>query len=151
MFLVTPVIDTIAAIIMMALTPPPPEPPPYIPPPSHFEGSLSRYDPGVFERVLDWRHTHGIPAGFDPYREDYAGYIAVIGRENVGREGWLTLTVDGIEVGTYRVYVSDYTSPGTPAAKWMYDELICCEVDFAAWQEWGVIDGEGAWAVVVLE
>ena len=146
---VTPVIDLIAAAILLAITPPP-EPPPYKPPPSYFEGSLSRYDPGVMERVIDWRHTHGIPAGFDPYREDYA-YIAVIDCRNVGRSGWLTPTIDGVTYEPRRVYVADCTSPGRPAAKWMYDEVIAAEVDFAAWIDWGIVDGEGAWVVVVLD
>lgn len=122
---------------------------------STFEGSLSRYDPGVFERVLDWRHTNGIPGNFDPYPIDqppYDGFIAVIGCENVGKVATLTLTIDGVTLpDRKRVLVSDCTSPGRPAAEWMTEHQIAAEVDYAAWVAWGVRDGEGAWVEVEIQ
>jgi len=56
------------------------------------EGSLSRYDPGVMDRVLEWRHTTGYPAGFDPYARPYDGYIAVADCDLVGKDA----EVDGV-------------------------------------------------------
>lgn len=147
--LLTGIIELLATAVLRALAPAP-EPPPYTPPPSYFEGSLSRYDPGVMEGVLHWRHTNGIPAGFDPYG-DYDGYIAVIDCRNVGRVGWLTPTIDGVTHEPRRVYVADCTSPGRPAAVWMEENQIAAELDYEAWQAWGIVDGEGAWVVVELE
>lgn len=57
------------------------------PPPDYYEGSLSRYDPLVMEGVMDWRHSNGIPAGFNPHQPEYAGYVAVVDCRNVGRTG----------------------------------------------------------------
>ena len=124
---------------------------PVDPSPLRFEGSLSRYDPGVMESVLDWRHRNGIPDGFDPWGETYDGYIAVVGCQHVGEAAVLWLTVDGVrQVQPKRVYVADCTTPGRPAAVWMKEQQIAAEVDHAAWQAWGIEDGRGAWAVVEL-
>lgn len=123
--------------------------------PSVFEGSLSWYDPGVFERVLEWRHSNGVPAGFNPWpvgREPCDGFIAVIGCENVGRTAVLWLTIDGVRLPEpKRVYVADCTSPGRPAAQWMTEHQIAAEVDWLAWEGWGIVDGEGAWVRIEIQ
>lgn len=105
------------------------------------------------ERVLEWRHSNGIPSGFNPWpAEPYDGFIAVIGCENVGRDALLWLTIDGRTLPEpKRVYVSDCTSPGRPAAEWMVSNRVAAEVDYAAWVAWGIRDGSGAWVVVELQ
>lgn len=129
------------------------EPPP-VSRPLQFEGSLSRYDPGVMSRVLEWRHRNGIPAGFDPWpigREPYDGYIAVIGCEHVGKTAVMWVTIDGVrQEQPKQVYVADCTTPDAPAADWMRDYQIAAELDYAAWQAWGVVDGRGAWVEVTI-
>lgn len=121
-------------------------------PPDYYDGSLSRYAPGVMEGVMEWRHGHGIPGGFDPYRPEYAGFVAVVDCRNVGRAGWLWLTVEGERRPLpYRVYVADCASPGSAAADWMERERIAGEVDYAAWTDWGIVDGQGAWVEIVLD
>lgn len=140
------VIELVATAVTLAITPQP-----KAPPPSYFEGSLSRYAPGVFEQVLDWRYTHGVPAGFNPWQAEYDGYVAVVDCRNVGRDAWLWITIEGVErAEPYHVYVSDCATPGTAAAEWMRKHRIAAEVDFEAWQRWGVVDGRGAWVKVVL-
>lgn len=145
----------IARLIILSLamaTTPPPEHPHVRP--STFEGSLSRYNPGVMEDVLAWRHENGIPAGFNPWPvggRPYDGFIAVIGCENVGKTALLWLTIDGVTLpDPKRVYIADCTSPGRPAAQWMVDHQIAAEVDYEAWNEWGIVDGRGAWVEVEI-
>lgn len=142
------IIEWIAITIALATTPPTPTAPP---PPSYFEGSLSRYDPGVMNRVIDWRYQNGIPEWFDPHREDYDGFVAVIDCRNVGRSGSMTVIIDGEERGTFRVYVSDCASPGTRAARWMIKANVAAEIDYDTWKEWGIVDGRGAWVEIVLD
>lgn len=114
-------------------------------PQPEFSGSLSRYDPGVMGRVLEWRHETGYPAGFDPY-QDYDGYIAVMWCEWVGHAADLDLYVDGEFVGTKHVLISDCANPQhLHTLHWMATAGIAAEVDYAAWQAWGLEDGVGAW------
>lgn len=145
----TGIIEAMATAVMLALTPAPPSIT-YQPPPDYYDGSLSRYDPGVMADVLHWRHSNGIPDGFDPYHPQYVGYIAVVDCRNVGREAWLTLTIDYIQQPPVLVYVADCASPGTPAAKWMARERIAAEIDYDAWVQLGIVDGRGAWARVAV-
>ena len=145
----TGIIEAMVTAVILALAPAPPSSP-YQPPPNYYDGSLSRYDPGVMADVLHWRHSNGIPDGFDPYHPQYVGYIAVVDCRNVGREAWLTLTVEGETRQPVLVYVADCTSPGTPAAKWMIGHQIAAEIDYDAWVQLGIVDGRGAWAEVVL-
>jgi len=120
-------------------------------PPDAYSGSLSRYAPNVMEDVVEWRHTNGIPDGFNPHQPEYDGFVAVVDCRNVGRTGWMTLTVEGVEREPLRVYVADCASPGTAAAKWMADNQIAAELDYAAWVREGIVDGRGAWAEIVLD
>lgn len=108
------------------------------------EGSLSRYDQGVMERVLEWRHTNGIPSGFDPYKE-YDGYIAVMDCSDVGKEAELTLTINYEKQHPIKVLISDCTE--SEATKdWMVSNRIVAELDYDSWIANGIKDGEGAWA-----
>lgn len=63
----------------------------------------------------------------------------------------MTLTVEGERRDPLRVYVADCASPGTPAARWMADNQIAAELDYAAWVREGIVDGRGAWAEIVLD
>ena len=109
------------------------------------EGSLSRYDPGVMEIVLEWRHTNGIPSGFDPYGKEYDGYIAVMNCSDVGKEAELTLTINYERQHPIKVLISDCTE--SEATKdWMLSNGIVAELDYDSWVANGIKDGEGAWA-----
>jgi hypothetical protein len=33
----------------------------------------------------------------------------------------------------------------------MEDNQIAAEIDFEAWQAWGIVDGRGAWVTIELE
>jgi len=142
-------IELMATVIMTAVTLAP-NPPARPAPPTQYEGSLSRYDPGVMESIMDWRHTNGIPAGFNPYG-DYNGFIAVLDCRNVGKVAWVTVTIEGVTYEPKRVYVADCTSPGTSAARWMVSNSIAAELDYQAWVDWGIVDGRGAWVEIVIE
>lgn len=111
---------------------------------SFTEGSLSRYDPGVMDRNLTWRHTNGIPSGFSPYQEKYEGHIAVADCKMVGKDAWLTVTIDRVEMDPILVYISDCTnSPNT--LRWMRNGRIVAELDWETWDKLGIKDGSGAW------
>lgn len=111
------------------------------------EGSLSRYDPGVMERVLDWRHKHGIPAGFDPYGRNYDGYIAVADCDRVGDTAVLDLYISGEYMGQKTVLISDCA--GAPeTVQWMIDHRIVAEIGWQGWTDWGIEDGAGAWIIL---
>lgn len=138
------IIELVATAVTLVTTQPPP-------PPNRFEGSLSRYAPQVMEETIVWRDENNNPPGFSPYREQYAAYLAVIGCWNVGRAGWLTITVEGETRPPVRALVTDCGSPGGSAAQWFDEDGICCEVDYAFWQREGIEDGRGAWAVLVLD
>ncbi len=116
---------------------------------SDYEGSISRYDSGVMERNLEWRHTNGYPAGFDPYSKDYDGYIAVMNCRDVGKEAELTLTVNGTTLDPLHVLISDCTED-VKTMKWMVDENITAELDWETWQRLGIQDGSGAWGKVEI-
>lgn len=146
------IIEMLVTAVLLALTPAPP-PPVYVPPPDYYEGSLSRYNPGIMESVIGWRLQHNVPRGFAPYATEYGGYVAVVDCRNVGRAGWLTLTIEEETQPSIYIYVADCTSPGTAAANWMQnpDAPIAAEIDYEAWVRNGIRDGEGAWAVLRLE
>jgi len=113
------------------------------------QGSLSRYAPGVMERTNEWRHKHGIPAGFDPYT-GYDGFVATGYCGDVGEVAIAYLTIEGVESGPYRFYVSDCASnPATLG--WMAREQIAGELDFETWQRLGIVDGRGAWMEYEIE
>lgn len=112
-----------------------------------YEGSLSRYDSGVMERNLEWRHTNGYPAGFDPYGKKYDGYIAVMNCSDVGKEADLTVTIDGVAREPLFVLISDCTE-SVDTMKWMVDNNISAELGWETWNSLGIQDGSGAWGVV---
>ena len=107
------------------------------------QGSLSRYDAGVMERNNEWRHTNGVPGGFNPHGE-YDGYLALFDCDDVGKVVTALITIDRVQSGPYRFYVADCTeSPYTK--RWMLDNRIAGELDYEAWQRFGIVDGRGAW------
>jgi hypothetical protein len=115
-------------------------------PQQQFEGSLSRYNPDVMPRVLEWRHDNGIPAGFDPYR-GYDGYIAVAWCELVGKEADVQVYVRGEYIGTKHVLIADCAGHWS-TYRWMYEQQIAAELDWQSWCSWGLEDGTGAWVKV---
>ena len=113
-------------------------------------GSLSRYDPGVMERVNEWRHTNGIPSGFDPYSVDYDGFIAVEGCVNVGKTATAYVTIERVRTGPYSFYISDCAdNPATVG--WMHRNKIAAEIDYEAWVTLGIVDGKGAWVELTID
>ena len=111
------------------------------------EGSLSRYAPGVMPRVNEWRHDNGIPGGFNPY-QDYDGYLALESCQDVGKVATAYLIIDRVQSGPYTFYISDCTeSPHT--IEWMQRNRIAGELDYEAWQRFGIVDGRGAWLQIL--
>jgi hypothetical protein len=144
------IIQMMVTAVMLAISQPADPTPIFTPPPDNYTGSLSRYDPQVMERVIEWRYEHNVPAGFDPW-PTYATYVAVVDCRNVGRSGWMTLTIEGETRPPERIYVTDCATPGTPAAEWMEREQIAAEIDYGSWVRFGIEDGKGAWAEIVLD
>ncbi len=100
------------------------------------------------ERVIDWREENNIPYEFKENEE--AIPIATLWCSQVGKHGELTVIVDGENVGTYLVQVTDCASSWhTRTISWMTTSPIVGEISYQGYDQLGLWD-TGGWGRLVL-